>query len=89
MADFLWKEISEKEKIEIKEQAKKILDGFSKKLSRINVSKISEPQIKRKECERKEGIGKQELIDRKIMFENAPEKNSDFIIAEKIGRAHV
>jgi len=85
MADFLWHEISEKEKQEIKEQARKILDGFSKKLSRIDVSKISEPNIERKECERKEGECKKEFIDRKIMFENAPEKKSDFIVGERKG----
>lgn len=83
MADFLWHEISEKEKLEIKEQAKKILDGFSKKLSKINVSKIPEPQIERNDCERKEDAGKKDFIDEKIMFENAPEKNSDFIIGER------
>lgn len=85
MTNFLWREISEKEKQEIKEQAKKILDGFSKKLSKINISKTSEPTIERKECERKECEGKIEFIDRKIFFENAPEKNSKFIVGEKGG----
>ncbi len=78
--DFLWHKVSEKEKEEIKQQAKKIVDDFSKKLGK--VAKIPEPVIERDEGERAEGNGRVE-IDKKIMFENAPEKNDDFIIAEK------
>jgi hypothetical protein len=78
--DFLWYKVSEKEKEGIKRQAKKIVDDFSKKLSK--VAKISEPIIERDEGEREEG--KQDVeIDRKIMFGNTSSKNKDFIIAEK------
>ncbi len=81
MADnFLWHKVSEKEKEDIKKQAKGIMDSFSKKLSK--VKDIPEPIIERKECERPEG-GKPIEMDREIMFENAPQKNKDFIIAEK------
>lgn len=82
MSDFLWHKVSEKEKEEIKKQAKSIIDSFSKRLSRVKVGK-EEPVIIRDECERPEGNGKCLDIDRKTMFENAPKKNKDFIIAEK------
>jgi hypothetical protein len=82
MSDFLWHKVSEKEKEAIKKQAKGIMDSFSKRLSRVKVSK-EEPAIIREECERPEGGGVSLDMDRKIMFENAPKKNKDFIIAEK------
>lgn len=81
--DFLFHKVSEKEKQEIKEQAKGIMDSFSKKLSKID-KKIAEPLIERDKGERDEGVGR--VCDkefRKIMFENAPVKNDDFIIAER------
>ncbi len=101
MADFLWHKVSEKEKEEIKKQAKSIMDGFSRKLSSIS-KKMPEVLIKREEGERQEGApqaypeksskkiftrGKEECneLDKKIMFENAPSKNKDFIIGEKKG----
>jgi len=80
--DFLWHKVSEKEKEEIRKEAKKILDDFSGKLSKVGKN-ISDFNIERDEFERKEGEGSCEKIDRKIMFENAPDKNDDFIIAEK------
>ena len=81
--DFLWHKVSEKEKKEIKEQAKSILDNFSSKLSEINKN-VAEPIIERNEFERIEETGKCGDEDfRKIMFENALTKNNDFIIGEK------
>ena len=80
--NFLWHKVSEKEKEEIKKQAKSIMESFSKRLSKVKVSK-EEPVIIREECERPEGEGVSLDMDRKIMFENAPKKNKDFIIAEK------
>ena len=83
MADFLWHKVSEKEKKEIEKQAKDIMDGFSQKLSRVD-KKISESLIEREQGERVEGAGKTCDDDfRKVMFENAPVKNKDFIIGEK------
>ncbi|GBE19540.1 MAG TPA: hypothetical protein ENG87_01885 [Candidatus Pacearchaeota archaeon] len=79
--DFLWHEVSEKEKKDIQKQAKSIMDSFSKKLKKID-KKLKEPLIERPEGEREEG-GECNKIDKAIMFENAPEKNSDFIIAER------
>ena len=83
--DFLFHKVSEKEKEEIKREAKEIMDKFSKKISKID-KKIPEPLIERKDFERvEEEYNKDELkLDfRERMFENAPSKNKDFIIAEK------
>lgn len=73
--------LSEKDKEEIKKQVNSILDSFSKKLSEID-EKEEESFVERDASERVEGENPEE-ISRKIMFENAPEKNDDFIIAEK------
>ena len=81
--DFLFHKVSEKEKEDIKKQAKSIMEKFSEKLSKID-KKIPEPLIERKEFEREEKQGNESDSDfRERMFENAPEKNKDFIIAEK------
>jgi Asp-tRNA(Asn)/Glu-tRNA(Gln) amidotransferase C subunit len=83
MTDFLFHKVSDKEKEEIKKEAKAIMDKFSKKLSKVD-KKISESLIERDEFEREEKGGKESNSDfRKRMFENAPEKNKDFILAEK------
>ncbi len=83
MSDFLFHKVSESEKESIKKQAKGIMDGFSEKLARID-GKISEPIIERKNFERHEMQGSKPNHDfRKRMFENAQNKNDDFIIAEK------
>ena len=81
--DFLWHKVSEKEKEDIKRQAKEIMDKFSKRLEKVKLSdkpKILERDL---EFEREENSKNEREIDRKVMFENAPEKNKDFIISEK------
>jgi len=80
--DFLFHKLSEKEREEIRKQVKTILDSFSTKLSKIE-GKTGESLIERKEFERKEGFQRDNSFSREIMFKNAPEKNKDFIIAEK------
>lgn len=81
--DFLFHKVSEEEKEDIRRQAKNIMDKFSEKISIID-KKISEPLIERENFEREEKGGKESDSDfRKRMFENAPEKNKDFIIAER------
>jgi Asp-tRNA(Asn)/Glu-tRNA(Gln) amidotransferase C subunit len=84
--DFLWHAVSEKEKEDIKKEAKRIMDSFSKKLERIN-KKTEEPIIERNKCEREETPNEEKTDSefRKIMFENAPNKENDFIIGEKGG----
>ena len=81
--DFLFHKVSEEDKVEIKNEAKNIMDKFSNKLSKVD-EKLSEPFIERGEFEREEGEGKESNFDfRQRMFENASRKNKDFIIAEK------
>ncbi|MFA4953499.1 MAG: hypothetical protein WC584_04715 [Candidatus Pacearchaeota archaeon] len=83
MADFLFHKISDKEREEIKKEAKAIMDSFSKKLEKVADKIQKEPLIEREKCEREENSGKICEIDRKIMFENAPNKDDNFIIAER------
>jgi hypothetical protein len=81
--DFLWHKVSEKEKQEIQEQAKQIMNSFSSKLSKIK-DNLEDSFVERDFGEREENEGKNdENFSREIMFNNAKEKNKDFIIAEK------
>jgi len=80
--DFLFHEVSDKEKQEIKEQAKQIMDSFSAKLAVVD-EKSEEPFVERKDCERIEKDGACAELDKEIMFDNAPNKNGDFIVAER------
>ena len=83
MTDFLWHSVSEKEKEDIKREAKNIMDSFSRKLASVK-EKISESKVEREEFERVENEGNECDGDfRKRIFENAPNKNTDFILAEK------
>lgn len=75
-------EINEQKREKIKEEVKRILDNFSKALEK----------VKFKERKEKKGVGgfreegegmKSDLNFRKRMFENAPNKSEDFVIAEK------
>jgi len=85
LENFLWHKVSEKEKVKIKEEAKKIIDSFTKELERIEKKKIPEWSIERKESEREESVSASECdsVFKDLMFSNAPKKNKDFIIAEK------
>lgn len=80
--DFLFHKLSEKEREEIRKQVNMILESFSAKLSKIE-GKVEDNLIERKEFERKERQEQDKTFSREIMFKNAPEKNKDFIIAEK------
>ena len=80
--DFLWHNISEKEKEEIKKQVQDMLNSFSKKLATLKEKTEIDNSIERDESVREEG-GSPADISRKIMFENAPDKNEDSIIGEK------
>jgi Asp-tRNA(Asn)/Glu-tRNA(Gln) amidotransferase C subunit len=84
--DFLYHKLSEKEKEEIRKQVDSILNSFSAKLSKLSkLDKKDEKEsfIEREKDERTEGGEKDGSFSREIMFKNAPEKNKDFIIAEK------
>ncbi len=81
MADFLFHKVSEAEKKQIQKQAKVLMDKFSQRLSKIG-KQIDDPLIERGEGERREG-GEKIDFSRKIMFENAPNKNKDFFVVER------
>jgi len=81
MTDFLFHKVSEKEKEEIRKQAKKIINDFSEQLDFVK-SKIGELMVERGEGQRDEKDGKCNELDKDIMFENAPEKRGEFIIGE-------
>ncbi len=74
--------IAEKQKEQIRKQAKEILDSFARALEKI---KVKEEKVKKVVGGyRKEGTGQKcdgDFHDR--MFANAPEKEGDCIIAEK------
>jgi hypothetical protein len=66
----------------IKEETKKLLDKFSSALSRVKAEK--ESNVERESDRREEKEGKEGDKDfRMIMLENAPNKDEDFIFAEK------
>lgn len=80
--DFLWHKVSEQEKEKIKQEAKNIMDSFAQSLAK--APEIKEKLVERKESTRQEKEGKEAKPGfRRIMFENAPEKEGDCIKAEK------
>ena len=81
--DFLWHRVSEKEKQEIQEQAKHMMSNFDNRLSGIKEN-LEESFVEREFMEREENEEmRDENFSKDIMFNNAKEKNKDFIIAEK------
>ena len=74
--------LNEKQRGEIKIQAKGILDNFAKALESVKVKKERVKKLHR--GYRKEGAGRACDKDfREGMFANAPEKEGDCIIVEK------
>jgi Asp-tRNA(Asn)/Glu-tRNA(Gln) amidotransferase C subunit len=78
--DFLWHKVSEKEKEEIKKQAKDILDDFSKKLGKIE---LGEGRVIREAQTREETKTEIDSDFKKRFFDNAPNKQGDWIKAER------
>jgi len=78
--DFLWHKVSEKERQEIKRQAKEIIDNFSRKLEKIE---LGEGKVEREEQTRKETKSEVDKDFKKRFFDNAPRKDGDWIKAEK------
>lgn len=74
-------EITEKEQQEIKDSAKKLLDEFSSKLTKVSIKE----KAKNKEINlRQEGKSwKTNQEFQELMFENAPYVENNLIIAEK------
>ncbi|MEA3329479.1 MAG: hypothetical protein U9Q06_01930 [Nanoarchaeota archaeon] len=81
--NFTWHEVSEKEKEDIKKDAKKLLDEFASKLSKI---KASEGHLENGNGFREEGRGGDTDSEfRDLMFLNAPFVEDDSIVAERGG----
>jgi Asp-tRNA(Asn)/Glu-tRNA(Gln) amidotransferase C subunit len=80
--DFLWHRVSEKEKTEIREQAKEIMNSFEKELKKVESQKI-ELGVMRKEQLRDETQTQNDPDFRKRFLENAPHRDGDSIKAEK------
>jgi len=84
--NFCWHEVAEKEKEQIKEESKKLLNEFASKISKI---KIRKPKNENKTNENKTGTrveGDGWNTDeefREITFANAPFVENDSIITEK------
>ena len=83
--DFLWHKVSEKEKEDIKNQAKDMMDSFEKELKKVESEKADDFFVGRKGQMRPETKASCDASFRKIFFENAPSKDGDFIKAEKGG----
>lgn len=80
---YTWHQVSEKEKEEIRKDAKKLLDEFSSKLSKI---KTSEPKPEANENLRTEASSWKTNDDfRELMMDNAPFTDNGLITAEKGG----
>ncbi|MBI2046586.1 hypothetical protein HYT26_00275 [Candidatus Pacearchaeota archaeon] len=84
----LWHRVSGREKEEIKQSAKKIMDSFASSLEEIE-KKAPETAVERDEFERQETkeTEKTDSDFREIMFRNAPKTKNDCIEAEKGGWA--
>jgi Asp-tRNA(Asn)/Glu-tRNA(Gln) amidotransferase C subunit len=83
MSNYKWHAVSEQEKEEIKTNAKKLLDEFSSKLTKVS---IKEEKKEVEENLRSEGKGWETNQDfKEFMFDNAPEVDDNLIIAEKGG----
>jgi len=86
-SELTWRRLSDKEKKEVEQKAKKIMLDFGdtlESLPDIPEAIVDRVEFERKECVEEYSSGKDENF-RDLMFENAPKKNKDFIIAEKGG----
>jgi len=81
--DFLWRSVNEEEKEKIKKEAKAILDNFSKALAKVEKQKTKDVFVERKKQTRKEKKAVCDPSFRELFFKNAPEKEGDWIKAEK------
>ncbi|MBS3094245.1 hypothetical protein J4474_01130 [Candidatus Pacearchaeota archaeon] len=83
--NFLWHKVSDEEIGKIRLQAKKIMDNFSEKLNSADLGEDILAEVKPNlfRQEKKSESGKCDAEFRKKIFANAPEKNEDFILAER------
>ena len=79
---FVWKKVSENLKKQIKKDAKKILDDFSKSLESIEDKKLLSG-VERNKQVRSESKVVCDKEFRKLFFSNVPRKDGDFVLTEK------
>lgn len=79
---FVWKKVDEKLKQEIKEQAKKILDDFSKALEGIEDKKLLSG-VERSKQLREETKTFCDKEFKKLFLKNVPKTEGDYVLAEK------
>ena len=82
--DFLWRKVSDKEKEEIKEQAKQIMQSFGKQLEKVKLPEAK--GVQRADQTRKETNAFCKKEFREFFFENAKKIDKidgEFIKAEK------
>ncbi len=70
------------DRTKIEKQAKEILDKFARALEKVKIDEL-DFHVNREEFEREEGDGSGCGNFKESLLENAPNKNSDFVIAEK------
>jgi len=81
-SELLWRRLSEQEKKQVEEKAKKVILDFSKTIEKL--PKLGEGFVERDNFERDETQPwKTDSEFRKIMMKNAPHKDDNCIIAEK------
>jgi len=81
--DYLWRKVSKEEGEKIKKEAKLILDKFSKSLEKVEKEIKEAKGVQRDIQLREESKVKQDKEFKKAFFKNAPNKEDDFIMAEK------
>ena len=79
--DFLWHKVSKEEQESIKEEAKVIMDDFAKSLK--GLDKVEFSGVQREQQLRKETAASCDPDFRKRFFDNVPNKEGDWLKAEK------
>lgn len=83
MQDFLWHSVSEQEKEEIKKEAKHLMDKFAKALEKVEKELVEQVGVKREKQLREEKIAGSDVEFKKLFFKNVPEKEENFVKAER------
>jgi hypothetical protein len=83
MDNFLWHKISDHEQEELKLEAKRVMDSFSKSLEKVEKELTEDFFVKRENQSRKETHASSKKEFRDVFFENAHSKSGDMIKAEK------
>ncbi len=81
--DFLWHKVAKEEQEKIKEEARQILEKFSKAIEKVENEVKDAKGVQREIQTRKETKANSDKEFRKLFFKNAESKEGDFIIAEK------